>query len=177
MAPEDGVTAPNRRRRVKQPKVHVTRNHQFIATFFKQPTFCSVCRHFLWGVNKQGYKCRQCHAAIHKKCIDIILATCTSATGDNGEDMFQDGRFKIDMPHRFKCHNYMSPTFCNHCGSLLWGLFRQGFKCDDCGMNVHSYCQSKVANLCGVNQKMMAEALSQISQRSKKSDCSESNNS
>lgn len=31
-------------------------------------------------------------------------------------------------------------------------------------MNVHSYCQKKVANLCGINQKVLAEALSQVSQ-------------
>lgn len=31
-------------------------------------------------------------------------------------------------------------------------------------MNVHSYCTNKVANLCGINQKLLAEALSQVSQ-------------
>ena len=31
-------------------------------------------------------------------------------------------------------------------------------------MNVHSYCQGKVANLCGINQKLLAEALTYISQ-------------
>nr|2ENZ_A Chain A, Protein kinase C theta type [Homo sapiens] len=58
---------------------------------------------------------------------------------------------KIDMPHRFKVYNYKSPTFCEHCGTLLWGLARQGLKCDACGMNVHHRCQTKVANLCGIN--------------------------
>lgn len=169
---EDGVTTLNRRRGAfKQPKVHCIKNHEFTATFFGQPTFCSVCREFLWGLNKQGYKCRQCNAAIHKKCIEIIIARCTGTAANSRDTVFQKERFKIDMPHRFKCYNYKSPTFCDHCGSLLWGLYKQGLKCEDCGMNVHSYCQKKVANLCGINQKLLAEALSQVSQKSmKKSD-------
>uniref|UniRef100_UPI0037E8D8CA protein kinase C delta type-like isoform X2 n=1 Tax=Semicossyphus pulcher TaxID=241346 RepID=UPI0037E8D8CA len=170
---EDGVTTLNRRRGAfKQPKVHFIKNHEFTATFFGQPTFCSVCREFLWGLNKQGYKCRQCNAAIHKKCIEIIIARCTGTAANSRDTVFQKERFKIDMPHRFKYYNYKSPTFCDHCGSLLWGLYRQGLKCEDCGMNVHANCQKKVANLCGINQKLLAEALSQVSQKSsmKKSD-------
>uniref|UniRef100_A0A8C5DC79 Protein kinase C n=1 Tax=Gouania willdenowi TaxID=441366 RepID=A0A8C5DC79_GOUWI len=149
---------------IKQAKIHFIKNHEFIATFFRQPTFCSVCREFVWGLNKQGYKCRQCNAAIHKKCIEKIIGRCTGTAANSRDTVFQKERFKIDMPHRFKTHNYMSPTFCDHCGSLLWGLVKQGLKCEDCGMNVHHKCQGKVANLCGINQKLLAEALTQIGQ-------------
>uniref|UniRef100_A0A671T524 Protein kinase C n=1 Tax=Sinocyclocheilus anshuiensis TaxID=1608454 RepID=A0A671T524_9TELE len=161
---EDGVLTINRRRgAIKQAKVHFIKNHEFTATFFKQPTFCSVCREFVWGLNKQGYKCRQCNAAIHKKCIDKIIGRCTGTATNSRDTVFQKERFKIDMPHRFKTHNYMSPTFCDHCGSLLWGMVKQGLKCEECCMNVHHKCQGKVANLCGINQKLLAEALTQVS--------------
>ncbi|XP_024838247.1 protein kinase C delta type isoform X2 [Bos taurus] len=166
MRGEDEAKFPtmNRRGAIKQAKIHYIRHHEFIATFFGQPTFCSVCREFVWGLNKQGYKCRQCNAAIHKKCIDKIIGRCTGTAANSRDTIFQKERFNIDMPHRFKVYNYMSPTFCDHCGSLLWGLVKQGLKCEDCGMNVHHKCQMKVANLCGINQKLLAEALNQVSQ-------------
>uniref|UniRef100_A0A665VNZ0 Protein kinase C n=1 Tax=Echeneis naucrates TaxID=173247 RepID=A0A665VNZ0_ECHNA len=160
---QDGLFALHHRRgAIKQAKVHVVKCHEFSATFFPQPTFCSVCKEFVWGLNKQGYQCRQCNAAIHKKCIDKVIAKCTGSAVNSKETMIHKERFKIDMPHRFKVHNYKSPTFCEHCGTLLWGLAKQGLKCEECGMNVHHKCQKKVANLCGVNQKLMAEALAII---------------
>ncbi|XP_072329248.1 protein kinase C delta type-like isoform X1 [Scyliorhinus torazame] len=177
---EDGAVTLNRRRgAIKQAKIHYIKNHEFTATFFRQPTFCSVCRDFVWGLNKQGYQCRQCNAAIHKKCIDKIIGRCTGTATNSRDTVFQKERFNIDVPHRFKVNNYMSPTFCDHCGSLLWGLVKQGRKCEECMMNVHHKCQSKVANLCGINQKLMAEALNQISMKSstRKSDSSMPDNS
>ncbi|XP_030071937.1 protein kinase C theta type isoform X1 [Microcaecilia unicolor] len=159
---EGFFTLHQRRGAMKQAKVHDVKCHEFIATFFPQPTFCSVCHEFVWGLNKQGYQCRQCNAAIHKKCIDKVIAKCTGSAVNSRETMFNKERFKIDIPHRFKVYNYKSPTFCEHCGTLLWGLARQGLKCEECGMNVHHKCQKKVANLCGVNQKLMAEALALI---------------
>uniref|UniRef100_A0A8C5XDJ3 Protein kinase C n=1 Tax=Microcebus murinus TaxID=30608 RepID=A0A8C5XDJ3_MICMU len=136
----------HRRGAIKQAKVHHVKCHEFTATFFPQPTFCSVCHEFVWGLNKQGYQCQQCNAAIHKKCIDKVIAKCTGSAVNSRETMFHKERFKIDMPHRFKVYSYKSPTFCEHCGTLLWGLARQGLKCDG--------CQTKVATF-----KLMAEAL------------------
>ncbi|XP_078517760.1 protein kinase C delta type isoform X3 [Lissotriton helveticus] len=169
---DEGLVTINRRRgAIKQAKIHYIKNHEFTAIFFRQPTFCSVCKEFVWGLNKQGYKCRQCNAAIHKKCIDKIIGRCTGSATNSRDTVFQKERFNIDMPHRFKAYNYKSPTFCDHCGSLLWGLVKQGLKCEDCAMNVHHKCQTKVANLCGINQKLLAEALNQVSMKSsRKSD-------
>uniref|UniRef100_A0A8C9WB54 protein kinase C n=1 Tax=Scleropages formosus TaxID=113540 RepID=A0A8C9WB54_SCLFO len=136
---EAAMTLNRRRGAIKQAKVHNIKNHAFIATFFRQPTFCSVCREFVipGGVFLSLRPVQDC-CDRPPVCLQ-----------------FQKERFKIDMPHRFKTYNYMSPTFCDHCGSLLWGLVKQGLKCEDCAMNVHHKCQTKVANLCGINQKFV----------------------
>ncbi|XP_066246217.1 putative protein kinase C delta type homolog isoform X3 [Euwallacea similis] len=123
--------AINRRRgAVKHQRVHSVKGHKFVAKFFRQPTFCAFCKDFLWGFGKQGYQCQSCQTAVHKKCHDKLLGKC-SGSGINSEStIYLRERFKIDVPHRFRVHNYMSPTFCDHCGSLLYGLYRQGLKCE-----------------------------------------------
>ncbi|KAK6480833.1 protein kinase C delta type isoform X3 [Huso huso] len=169
---EDGAVTINRRRgAIKQAKIHYIKNHEFSATFFRQPTFCSVCREFTVGFNAQFTRVCSRQQRHYGETEGFIIHNLQESAANSRDTMFQKERFKIDMPHRFKAHNYISPTFCDHCGSLLWGLVKQGIKCEDCAMNVHHKCQTKVANLCGINQKMLAEALSQVSQKStRKSD-------
>ncbi|GFO42752.1 protein kinase c [Plakobranchus ocellatus] len=151
-----------RRGAMKQQKVHEVKGHQFIAKFFRSPTYCSFCTEFLWGLNKQGYQCQICNCAVHKKCHDKILGKCPGNAKDSRETMMLTERFNINVPHRFKVNNYMSPTFCDHCGSMLFGLFRQGLKCEVCGINCHKKCKHFMPNLCGINQKLLAEALQQV---------------
>ena len=37
--------------------------------------------------------------------------------------------FLTSYPVRFEVHNYMKFTWCDHCGSLLYGLTKQGLQC------------------------------------------------
>jgi len=151
-----------RRGAFKQAKVHAVKGHQLVARFFKQPTFCSVCKDFMWGLNKQGYQCKECAISIHKKCSNFLLSTCSKTAHKTSTTQYLKQRFKIDMPHRFKVYNYKKITFCDHCGSMLYGLFRQGVQCEECKTNAHHKCYKKMAHTCGVNQALLAAALDEL---------------
>ncbi|XP_032296540.1 putative protein kinase C delta type homolog isoform X4 [Drosophila virilis] len=121
----------NRRGAIKHQKTHDINGHRFVAKFFRQPTFCAFCNLFLWGFGKQGYQCIICQTVVHKKCHEKLLGKCSGSVFNSASTILLRERFKIDMPHRFKPHTFMSPTFCDHCGSLMGGFFIQGLKCEE----------------------------------------------
>lgn len=152
----DGFGVAKRRGALRR-RVHQVNGHKFMAVYLKQPTFCSHCRDFIWGIGKQGYQCQVCVCVVHKRCHEMIITRCPGvqeSTEDN-----TGARFKINVPHRFDVHNFLKFTWCDHCGSLLYGLTKQGLQCKVCQMNVHKRCKDNVANTCGINPRLMADIL------------------
>uniref|UniRef100_A0A4W5MYN0 protein kinase C n=1 Tax=Hucho hucho TaxID=62062 RepID=A0A4W5MYN0_9TELE len=60
-------------------------------------------------------------------------------------------------PHALFVHSYRAPAFCDHCGEMLWGLVRQGLKCEGCGLNYHKRCAFKIPNNCsGIRKRRLS---------------------
>ncbi|KAJ8288967.1 hypothetical protein COCON_G00016260 [Conger conger] len=143
-------------------KIHQVNGHKFMSTFLRQPTFCCHCKEFIWGVfGKQGYQCQVCTCVVHKRCHQKVVTNCPRMKKPAKEEPTAPG-FSINVPHKFNVHNYKVPTFCDHCGSLLWGIVKQGLHCKICKMNVHIRCQGNVAPSCGVNNVELAKKLAEM---------------
>uniref|UniRef100_A0AAX7VI88 Protein kinase C n=1 Tax=Astatotilapia calliptera TaxID=8154 RepID=A0AAX7VI88_ASTCA len=152
---------PRKRQGAVRRRVHQVNGHKFMATYLRQPTYCSHCRDFIWGVlGKQGYQCQVCTCVVHKRCHELIITKCAGMKKQ--DDMVGSQRFSVNVPHKFSIHNFKVLTFCDHCGSLLWGLMRQGLQCKVCKVNVHRRCESNVAPNCGVDARGIAKVLSDL---------------
>ncbi|KAL7987310.1 hypothetical protein Chor_006229, partial [Crotalus horridus] len=95
-------------------------------------------------IGKQGYQCQVCTCVVHKRCHELIITKCAGLKKQEAHDE----RFSVNMPHKFSIHNYKVPTFCDHCGSLLWGLLRQGLQCKGLFAASSANRQDDVGNAC-----------------------------
>ncbi|KAJ2081621.1 hypothetical protein H4R24_002198 [Coemansia sp. RSA 988] len=55
--------------------------HNFQPTTFLSPTYCELCGGFLWGLSKQGVRCRRCRTTAHPICASESVTRCS---GDRG---------------------------------------------------------------------------------------------
>ncbi|XP_043684711.1 protein kinase C-like isoform X1 [Vespula pensylvanica] len=143
----------NHQRDSMSHRIHQVHGHKFVAAFLKQPSFCSHCHKFIWGFGKQGYRCQVCSCVVHKRCHKLVIAKCSGMLDENRETGLQSHQNEIDVPHQFFVHSYKRCTFCDHCGSLLYGLYKQGEQCKVCNINIHKRCHKNVAHNCGMNTK------------------------
>ncbi|XP_064408007.1 RAS guanyl-releasing protein 2 [Latimeria chalumnae] len=54
--------------------------HNLYETTYLKPTFCDHCKGFIWGLYKQGYKCRACGVNCHKDCKNQLVVECRRRT-------------------------------------------------------------------------------------------------
>ncbi|XP_061751073.1 RAS guanyl-releasing protein 1-like isoform X1 [Nerophis ophidion] len=79
----DEITAYFMRASVICSKLGLGFVHNFQETTYMKPTFCDNCSGFLWGVIKQGYRCKDCGMNCHKLCKDQVAFECKKNTKVN----------------------------------------------------------------------------------------------
>ena len=127
------TTSLLQRRRLKPREILEVEEHKFVLRALKQPSFCGHCNEFIWGIGRQGCQCLTCSFVVHKRCCGLVTFKCPGADRESTSNNPSNN-------HSFQIHTFTIPTFCNHCGSMLYGLIHQGYKCKSCSMSVHRRC-------------------------------------
>jgi len=84
--------------------------------------------------------------SVHKRStIELLLR---GKMGPSGRESEGAGGGSYTHPHRFEKYNYTTPTYCDLCNSVLWGIVRTGYRCQDCGLNCHEKCRDNVPKAC-----------------------------
>eukprot|EP01135_Chromosphaera_perkinsii_P007858 Nk52_evm50s1020 gene=Nk52_evmTU50s1020 len=104
--------------------------------------------------------------------IDSELKSCSLSTKDCRSPALDDGKRKdrglVDFSNKYcdsmskigtyvetKGHTFVEtqfikPTKCDECSSIMWGLYKQGYQCSNCGYNCHKRCLNNIFKACAL---------------------------
>ncbi|XP_050406607.1 serine/threonine-protein kinase D3 isoform X1 [Patella vulgata] len=95
------------------------------------------------------------HDSESENVLQLITAATSVTEGCLIDVILSEAATMEDLqirPHLMYVHSYKSPHFCDFCGELLFGLVKQGLKCEGCGLNFHKRCAYKIPNNCTNNR-------------------------
>ena len=128
----------------KQDSLTIILGHEFHRNYFTQPTNCSVCDKFLWGVGqKQGFLCIHCRMSVHTDCVEKVFTKCLKGKMCD-QDKSKTPLMNINIPHKWETKTFTRPTMCKHCGQLIFGFYKQGVYCKACKMAAHKKCMDQI---------------------------------
>uniref|UniRef100_A0A8C6XIC7 RAS guanyl releasing protein 1 n=1 Tax=Naja naja TaxID=35670 RepID=A0A8C6XIC7_NAJNA len=103
--------------------------HNFQETTYLKPTFCDNCAGFLWGVIKQGYRCKDCGMNCHKQCKDLVVFECKRRPKMTAVDNSPASALASSLcPMGLKEHMHGKFSLMKHFGIICYSIVRLFFK-------------------------------------------------
>lgn len=119
--------------------------HNFKVVTFTSPTHCDYCTQFVWGILKQGSRCSNCGYNSHQKC--LVSACNMPCVGSAPLLDVTPLDATVRKAHKFKVATFTTPTDCYYCKGFIWGVIKQGSRCQRCGYACHPKCLAAAKEL------------------------------
>ncbi|XP_065905044.1 phosphatidylinositol 3-kinase regulatory subunit alpha-like isoform X2 [Dysidea avara] len=71
--------------------------HWFATHSYNGPTWCDKCGKFLWGLRRQGIKCKVCSMNLHRACLSLEITTCEQFRKKESTIQKQKGTFGKEL--------------------------------------------------------------------------------
>ncbi|XP_076384566.1 diacylglycerol kinase theta isoform X12 [Megalopta genalis] len=123
---------------IKNPVAHCWSEQEH-----RRRKFCNVCRKRL--DDSLSIHCEICEYFVHTECQDFAVADCKeNATYLPGKDLAQ-----VKHTHHWREGNLPSSSKCAVCKKNCFSAeCLSGFRCEWCGMTLHSYCCKNIPQEC-----------------------------